>query len=586
MTKEQLIIEVTKCMRNTPYALRTYLQTYDNTVSKYVPLDLFPDQVRLIEDYDNFNENIALKYRQAGVSTVTAAWASKKLVFAKKQKPEKVLIIANKLDTSVEMANKIRNFTEQWPSWVGVGFSPDKNSQRHFKLTNDCEVKAVATSKDALRGYTPTILIFDEAAFIEADGDFWSACMASLSTGGKVIVVSTPNGYDPIYYEIYDQALRNMNDFKISEMYWHRDPRYTKDLYMVKTNDLVHFLLNREDYAEDVVVDLSVENPYERDHAVTTDYINKGYKPCSAWFEGMVKKLKFDRRKVAQELECNFLGSGDNVFDSELMQNISKNQLREPLAKMMGGSLWIFKEPENGHKYVMGVDVSRGDSEDFSCIQIIDFDTREQVLEYVGKVPPDITAEIAYKWGTMYNAYCVVDLTGGMGVATARKMQEMNYAAGFYVDNVDTTNKWKWDPKINDKIPGINFNNKRVQIIAALEEAVRHQFQIRSNRLYNEMNTFIYINGRPDHQKGHHDDCIMGISMAIYVAEKSFQSLEKVTNHTKAMLNSWSTVMNENKNSSDFFNPMVPQMGRDSRQYNSGPSRKDYETYGWLFGAR
>ena len=586
MTKEQLIIEVTKCMRNTPYALRTYLQTYDNTVSKYVPLDLFPDQVRLIEDYDSHNENIALKYRQAGVSTVTAAWASKKLVFAKKQKPEKVLIIANKLDTSVEMANKIRNFTEQLPAWVGVGFSADKNAQRHFKLTNDCEVKAVATSKDALRGYTPTILIFDEAAFIEADGDFWSACMASLSTGGKVIVVSTPNGYDAIYYEIYDQALRNMNDFKISEMYWHRDPRYTRDLYMVKTNDLVHFLLNREDYPKDVVVDLSIENPYERDHSIVTSYIDQGYKPCSSWFEGMVKKLKFDRRKVAQELECNFLGSGDNVFDSELMQNIAKNQLREPLAKMMGGSLWIFKEPENGHKYVMGVDVSRGDSEDFSCIQIIDFDTREQALEYVGKVPPDITAEIAYKWGTMYNAYCVVDLTGGLGVATARKMQELGYQGGMYVDNVDTSNKWKYDPKLNEKIPGINFNNKRVQIIASLEEAARHDFKIYSHRLYNEMNTFIYVNGRPDHQKNHHDDCIMGISMAIYVAEKSFQSLTKVVNHTKAMLNSWATTVTENKNSSEFFNPMVPQMGRDSRQYNSGPSKKDYETYGWLFGGK
>ena len=84
MNKEQLIIEVTKCMRNTPYALRTYLQTYDNTVSKYVPLDLFPDQITLIEDYDNHNENVALKYRQAGVSTVTAAWASKRLAFAKK----------------------------------------------------------------------------------------------------------------------------------------------------------------------------------------------------------------------------------------------------------------------------------------------------------------------------------------------------------------------------------------------------------------------------------------------------------------------------------------------------------------------
>lgn len=573
-------------MRNTPYALRTYLQTYDNTVSKYVPLELFPDQVSLLEDYESSNENIALKYRQAGVTTVTAAWASKKLAFARKEKPEKVLIIANKLDTSVEMANKIRAFIEQWPDWVSIGFSVEKNSQRHFKLNNGCEVKAVATSKDALRGYTPTILIFDEAAFIEADGDFWSACMASLSTGGKVIVVSTPNGYDPIYYEIYDQALRGMNDFKISEMFWYRDPRYTRDLYMVKTNDLVHYLLNREDYPVDTVISLTNDNPYERDHTIVTDYISQGYKPCSAWFEGMVKKLKYDRRKVAQELECNFLGSGDNVFDSDLMQNISKNQLRPPQAKLMGNALWIFKEPVNGHKYVMGVDVSRGDSEDFSSIQIIDFDEREQVLEYVGKIPPDVLAEIAYKWGTMYNAYCVIDITGGMGVSTARKMQELQYQPGLYVDGIDTSNKWKWDPKINDRIPGINFNTKRVQIIAAFEEAVRHGFKIYSHRTYNEMNTFIYINGRPDHQKGQHDDCIMGLSMALYVAEKSFQSLTKVVNHTKAMLNSWASVVNENKNSSDFFNPMVPQMGRDPNLNNNGASKVDYQKYGWLFGAK
>jgi hypothetical protein len=570
-------------MRNTPYALRTYLQTYDNTVSKYVPLDLFPDQVKLVEDYENFNENIALKYRQAGVSTVTAAWASKRLAFAKKNKPEKVLIIANKLDTAVEMANKIRGFTEQWPSWVGIGFAAEKNAARHFKLNNGCEVKAVATSKDALRGYTPTILIFDEAAYIEADSDFWAACMASLSTGGKVIVVSTPNGYDPIYYEIYDQSLRGMNEFKISEMFWYRDPRYTKDLYMVKTTDLVHFLLNREEYTKDVIIDLSIDNPYERDHSVVSEYIRQGYKPCSSWFEGMVKKLKFDRRKVAQELECNFLGSGDNVFESDVLQNISQNTLQEPSAKLMGGTLWIWKEPVVGHKYVMGVDVSRGDSEDFSCIEIIDFDEQEQVLEYVAKVPPDVVAEIAYKWGTMYDAFCVVDLTGGMGVSTARKLQELNYK-GLYVDNVESTNKWKWDPKINEKIPGINFNSKRVQIIASFEESVRHGFKVRSHRLYNEMNTFVYLNGRPDHQKGHHDDCIMGISMATYVAEKSFQQLTKNLNHTKAMISSWSTSINENKNSSQFFNPLVPQQPGAKSQFSTNtPTKQDYEKYRWLF---
>jgi hypothetical protein len=582
-TKEQLMLEYAKCMKNTPYALRTYLQTYDNTVSQYVPLELFPDQISLLEDYENYNENIALKYRQAGVSTVTAAWASKKLAFAKKTKPEKILIIANKLDTSMEMANKIRGFTEQWPSWTGIGFSSEKNSQRHYKLNNGCEVKAVATSRDALRGYTPTILIFDEAAFIEADGDFWSACMASLSTGGKVIVVSTPNGYDPIYYEIYDQALRGMNDFKISEMFWFKDPRYTRDLQLIKVEDLIHYYLNREDYKDLDIIDYSTSTPRERDFNEIKQKISDGYKPTSAWFESMVKKLKYDKRKVSQELECNFLGSGDNVFDSKQLQDIKQNMLKEPVNKMMGGSLWIWKEPIQGHKYIMGVDVSRGDSEDFTSMIIIDFDEREQVLEYIGKIPPDVAAEIAYKWAMMYSAFIVIDITGGMGVSTARKLQEMNYK-NLYIDGVEMGNKWKYDPKSLDKIPGLNFNNKRVQIISSFEESMRHGFKIYSNRLFNEMNTFIYINGRPDHQKGHHDDLIMAIAMATYVGENSFNQLTKVSEQTKAMLNSWTVNSNNEVSESIAFNPVMPAGVPIHQQINQDPTKNDYQKYLWLFG--
>ena len=107
--------EYAHIIKDTPYALKTYLQTYDNTQSRFVPLDLFPDQIQLIKDYENYNENITRKYRQAGVTTVTAAWISKKLQVAKKEQPEKVLIVANKRDTAIEMANKIRAFLDQWP---------------------------------------------------------------------------------------------------------------------------------------------------------------------------------------------------------------------------------------------------------------------------------------------------------------------------------------------------------------------------------------------------------------------------------------------------------------------------------------
>ena len=587
LTREQALLEYAKCVNDTPYALKTYLQTYDNTQSKYVPLELFNDQVTLVKDYDECDENIALKYRQAGVSTVTSAWASKRLVFARKEKPEKILIIANKLDTAMEMANKVRSFVDQWPKWMGVTFSNEKNSQRHFKLTNGCEVKAVATSKDALRGYTPTILIFDEAAYIDADEDFWSACMASLSTGGKVIVISTPNGFDPIYYSIYNQAIKGMNDFRITEMYWWRDPRYSKDLKLIKCNDIVHYMLNRSDYKDDeITLDYSDVKVRDRDFEDLKLKLESGYKAYSTWFEAMAKKLKFDRRKISQELECNFLGSGDNVIPPETMKSIKDNHIREPENKYMGGVLWQWKEPVAGHRYIMGMDVSRGDSEDFTTFIIIDFDEREQVLEYIAKVPPDVVAEIAHKWAVMYNAFIVTDITGGMGVATSRKLQELGYK-NLYVDGVNHADKWKWDPRSNEKIPGINFNSKRVQIVASFEESLRHGFSVKSQRLYNELNTFVYINGRPDHQKGQHDDLIMALAMAIYVGETSFAKLEKATEQAKAMLESWSVETNNYAESYTSFNPNIPTSLPNGTTYGRNEATKsDYEKYLWLFGGR
>jgi hypothetical protein len=589
-TRTEQLIEYAKIIKDTPYALRTYLQTFDNTQKKYVPMDLFEDQIQLINDYEDYNENITRKYRQAGVTTVTAAWLSKKLQLAKPDNPERVLLIANKRDTAVEMANKVRHFLEQWPDWLNVGFSPDKNSESRFRLNNGCEVKAVATSADALRGYTPTILVFDEAAYIEAGDDFWAASMASLSTGGKIILISTPNGYDPIYYGVYDQALRGINDFHITDLRWFKDPRYTKDLRWVKCQDICHYMLNREQYNDDEVV------LYDFDMKEYNKLIEDGYKPFSSWFESMSKKFKYDRRKIAQELECDFLGSGDGVIPGDIQENIAKNMIREPIEKYMQATFWQWKEPIIGHRYIMGVDVSRGDSEDFSAISIIDFDDREQVAEYIGKIPPDDLAAVAYKWAILYgNAFIVTDITGGMGVATSRKLTELNYK-NVYVEGVNTQNIWDYNAKAMEKIPGLNFNNKRTQIVAAFEEQLRKGFIVRSARLLNELNTFVYMNGRPDHMKGTHDDAIMGMSMALYAADVSFNLLQKNENANKAMLDSWTMSERSYETSKSFYSygtafDQIGSMGTDNnnlyyRDNNMNVSKQTYQENSWLFGKR
>ena len=108
--------------------------------------------------------------------------------------------------------------------------------------------------------------------------------------GYRGLVMTDDLEMGAIYYDIYDQALKGMNQFKISEMFWYRDPRYTKDLYLVPTDDLIHYLLNKEEYDTSKNISFSHVNPYERDYDELDHFFKKGYKPCSSWYEKMVKK--------------------------------------------------------------------------------------------------------------------------------------------------------------------------------------------------------------------------------------------------------------------------------------------------------
>jgi len=235
-------------------------------------------------------------------------------------------------------------------------------------------------------------------------------------------------------------------------------------------------------------------------------------------------------------------------------------------------------------------DVSRGDSEDYSAISIIDFDEREQVVEYVGKMPPDDLASIAYKWAVLYSAFVVVDITGGMGVATSRKLQELGYK-DMFIDGTNVKDVWNYDPKALEKIPGINFNNKRIQIVSSFEEQLRNDFGVRSQRLMNEINTFIYLNGRPDHIKGAHDDAIMSLAMALYVGDISFSQLKRSENFNKSMMESWSLSERTYDPNKTFYSygkelDSIGLMYTDGRPLSTNIEKSKYQEYSWLFGKK
>lgn len=536
LTREEILLEFAKCLQSPIYAIETYLITFDKTQEGFVPFVLFPRQKEIIYAYEGHRHNLITKPRQAGVSTTTAAYHAVKVAVAAKENPEAILIIANKQELAFEFLAKIKDFLSQMPRWFwgpdyyGTEENEKKSiflvdSKKEIKLPNGSRVKAVATSKDALRGFTPTTLIMDEAAHIDNGAEVFGAALTALGTGGKATLISTPNGLDELYYKTYSRAKIKKNKFNIVEMKWYEDMRYNRGLRWLKGD-------------EDIKETIFTFDSYEK-------MILDEYKPTSPWYEEMCSSMNNDARMIAQELDVSFVGSGGNVINEKDIANQNIRNVKDPTyIKGLEHEIWVWALPEEGHQYIMGVDVSRGDSEDSSTIVVLDFTTMEQVMEYQGKIPPDLLAQVVEEYGLMYNAYTVVDITGGMGVSTVLKLLEFDYKLLHY----DTPNgkilsaKHKKMQAMNkdNKVPGLQVSTIRIQMISNFEEKIRTDgVKIRSSRLTGEMKTFVYKNGRPDHQDGYHDDLIMAMAMCLWVLEHAFKNLQRLEKQTKAMLSSW-----------------------------------------------
>jgi hypothetical protein len=570
LTKGQKLIEIARCLKDPIYAIETYLYTEDRTQGGEVPFRLFPKQKELVHGYVDHRHNIVMKPRQAGISTTTAAYAAVLTALSNPKSKHKILIAANKQETAKEFLKKIRDFTRQLPDWMDIyrpangkdWFSPDKNSDSHYRLNNGSEVKAVASSKDALRGYTPSIIIVDEAAFIEGSRgeEFYEAAQPSLSTGGRCILISTPNGYDPLYHKTYKLAKLGKNNYNTVDMKWYEDPRYNG---RNKSENFLHGMTwNLLDEKSGEVVESIFDpcsgdiNHYTIKSKGTTctvpqdtwdEMIEKGYTPTSGWFESMCSDLNHNPRSIAQELLCSFLGSGDNVIDDKYVKRQEKDNVRPPIRKeWIDGNMWIWEDPIKDHQYILAADPSSGSAADAAGICIFDYVTGHQVAEYQGKVAPDILGEMCAHYGSSYDAHIVVDITGGWGAATVLKLIDLGYPKKkLYYDitvGIDAieNNKSLQKHMDNGKLPGLNFQKNRNVIISELEKGIRMDtFKLRSARALMEMDTFVYINGRPDHMKGYHDDLLMSIGMCMFVAMSSFKDLEKSKGQSKAIVESW-----------------------------------------------
>lgn len=571
--------EFIKCLsdKTRKYFIEHYLSTFNADERKEVPFKLFPRQIELLKSFVNNSNTITVKHRQAGITTVASAWVTGQCVFASKQSPETVLCIGNKLDISEQLLEKIGIFLDQVPRWFWGNdfYSPDPKSPKNKKsiyksrnkqfieLFNGCRVYARSSGENAARGISAvSILIFDEAAFIQNGISVYAQAVAATASvkDAKILMISTPNGKDQLYYRTYSKALKKENNYSAVEFKWFQDLRYNRNLKWYRKNKDTGEI----EWNIDTVIDKhgNIEYNEERWRNLERD----GWTPTSPWFEDMCKSFNNDEQKIAQELQISFLGSSDNVVSPEVIEmQMNSNVVKLPDNWNLGDPFvketWIWKDPIPDHRYICSVDASSGSADDYTAIEIIDVDAVgddglpcfEQVLEYYGKKTGDEIGEMVFQYATSFNnALVVVDCIGGYGDATVLTLQRLGYPNLYYEQpqlksyTIERAYS-KFNLKPGDQLPGFRNPSLRTQMIQNFVAMVKYNsFRIRSIRVINEMETWIFKNGRPDHMDGCHDDSLTCLSMGLFVMQYFMLKNERDKSKDTSIVKSW--VINNSAN--------------------------------------
>jgi len=578
LTFEEQEDEIVRCAANPIYFIETYLTIFDQTqgiAGTIVPFKLFDFQKELIAAYQNNRFVIANKYRQAGVSTTTCAYIAWYVMFNRNRA---VAIVADKLETATgELMSDVVEFIESCPVWLKP--KTGRNTEENLKDTQKLKIydnksRLGAFASKTIRGMTPTLLFWDETAWAEKGDVFWTSALPTLVTGGRAIMVSTPSGLDAVFYKHFQGAReigedgKSKNNFYAVELWWYNDPRYNMDLYWIKNK-------GKKD-----------EKKWKDEnwsHKKRAEMVEEGWEATNEWFEEQVKQANGDMRKIAQELLCSFLGSGDNFIAEEYLKRIQEHEILPPIRQEYhDGNMWIWEDPIEGEEYIMALDASPGHGEDHSTINMLktvelieekvvtkNGKTKkvkikrhkvEQVAEYYGKITPQLLAEIAYQYGKAYNdAYCVVDVTGGHGVHTVEKMLEIGYENIHYAEVAHKPTRDRLQGYIKkgqkvmsdgavsvvDLIPGFFIGNNRPSVVLELQRAIHlEDVIIRSQRLLDELKTFVTVAGNrvADHKRTFHDDSIMGLAIGLFVLNFDMARFKQSKGVTEKMLNSILTI--------------------------------------------
>lgn len=263
------------------------------------------------------------------------------------------------------------------------------------------------------------------------------------NTGGSAIVNSTPYGVGNFFHGAWVDAIAGGNPLNPIRLYWQMHP--------------------------------------DRDQK---------------WYEEMSTAL--GPKRTAQEIDGDFLSSGNTVFDLVDIKAIEECLSDYPIINTrLKGQYKEFNEPDPNKEYFIGGDCATGRGTDYSAFTCMDRDGEESAV-YKGRIPLNKYARLLGDIGEKYNFAKLAPETNDVGMAVTTILQDEGYPNLYFYTKL--LRKKRHSRPEEEKFPGwLTTAKNRSVIVENLEKDIReNNVVIKDPFFVQEAYTFIYDGaGRP-----------------------------------------------------------------------------------------